>query len=347
MNKLLSVVGCSLMISQCFAAAEVPAKPDYAIIKRIPLAGDGGWDCCRLDDAGNRLFVSHENQVQVVDVATGKLVGTIAGTKGVHDIAIAGDLKKAFISNGKDSSVTIIDVTTLAVLNKITVTGSDPDAIVYDPFSHCVFSFNGKSDNATVIDAKTDKVIATVLLGGAPEFAVSNGAGLLFVNLEDKDEVAVIDTKSMKIERRWPVAPASKPCAMAIDVKTNRLFIGCRSKVGLAMDAASGKVLASLPIGDHVDGACFDASKGLAFFSNGEGTITAIEAEPVDNYEVVQTIATQKGAKTIALNPVTHHLYLPSAEYGTAPAPTTDKPKPKAPVKPGSFVILDVGPAGK
>jgi YVTN family beta-propeller protein len=243
--------------------------------------------------------------------------------------------------------VTIVNTTTLAAIKKISVTGGDPDAIVYDPFSHCVFSFNGKSDNATAIDAKADTVKATVSLGGGPEFAIANGSGLLYVNLEDKNEVAVINTKTMLVEKRWSVSPASKPCAMAIDVKNNRLYIGCRSKAGLVMDATSGKVLASLPIGDHVDGACFDASKGLAFFSNGEGTITVVEAEAGDSYEVVQTITTQKGAKTIALDEATHHLFLPTAAYGTAPAPTTDLPKPKAPVKPGSFMVLEVGPTGK
>jgi YVTN family beta-propeller protein len=347
MMKMLVMLVCSAMLYFSSAFAETPEKSNYTVINRIPLAGDGGWDCCKLDEAGNRLFVSHGSQVQVIDVTTRKQVGIVLDTKGVHDIAFVSELKKAYVSNGKDTSVTIVDLTTLATLNKIHVTGSDPDAIIYDPFSQCVFVFNGKSDNATAIDARTDKVTATIALGGAPEFAVPNDAGLLYVNIEDKDEVAVINTRTMLVEKKWPVASAPKPCAITIDKKNNRLFVGCRSKVMVVMDATSGKVLATLPIGDHVDGACFDVSKGLAFFSNGEGTITVIEAEAGNNYEVAQTVPTQKGAKTIALNAVTHHMYLPTADYGAAPAPTAENPKPKAPVKPGSFVVLEVAPKGK
>ena len=335
------------MLLSGFAASQATEKPNYSIVNRIPLSGDGGWDCCRLDETNKRLFVCHENQVQVLDVATRKQVGEISGTKGVHDIAFAPEFNKAFISDGKDDSVTVINETTLTVMSKIRVTGSDPDAIVYDPFTRRVFAFNGKSDNATVIDAKTDKVLGTIALGGGPEFAVSNGAGLLYVNVEDKGEVAAINTRTLRIERRWSVAPASKPCAIAFDKMHNRLFVGCRSKVMLAMDATSGKALATLPIGDHVDGACFDSSMGLVFFSNGEGTITVIEADEGDTYEIVQTIVTQKGAKTSALNQQTHCLYLPTAEYKQAPAPMAEKPKAKAPVKPNSFAVLEVGPSGK
>ena len=345
--KSLVLLGCSALLFQCSAATEKPLKSHYSVMSKIPLAGDGGWDCCEIDASGSRLIVSHENQVQVIDIATRKQVGVIPDTKGVHGIAVAPELKKAYISSGKDSSVSVIDMATLVAVKKIQVTGSDPDAIVYDPFTRRVFAFNGKSDNATVIDAKTDKVVATIALDGAPEFAVSNAAGMLYVNLEDKGEVAEINTQKMLVEKRWPVAPATRPCAMAIDKKHHRLFIGCRSKVMVVLDAISGKALATLPIGDHVDGACFDASKGLVFFSNGEGTITIIEAEAGDTYEVVQTVVTQKGAKTIALNAKTHRLYLPAAEYGIAPLPTTDGPKPKAPVKPGSFAVLEVGPAEK
>jgi DNA-binding beta-propeller fold protein YncE len=240
-----------------------------------------------------------------------------------------------------------VDLKTLALVKKIHVTGIGPDAIVYDPFSRDIFAFNGKTNNVTAINAKTDNIVATIPLSGKPESAESNGAGLLYNNLEDKSEVAVINTKSMKVEKTWSVAPGEGPTALAIDNTNHRLFVGCGNKVMVVMDAVSGTVIKSLPIGDHVDAACYDATAGLVFFSCGEGSISVIEAGKNDEYEVVQTVTTQKGAKTIAINAKTHHLYLPTAEYDAAPETTEENPKPKAKVKPGTFVVLDVAPAAK
>jgi YVTN family beta-propeller protein len=346
MKKRGFVFGC-IVVLMCGCQFTITAAPPmaYSIINHFAVGGEGGWDFCALDDATGRLFISHETQVQVVDVSTGKQIGAISDTKGVHGIAFAPEVNKAYISNGKDTSVSVIDLKSLVLIKKVHVTGTGPDAIVYESFSHSMVVFNGKSDNATVIDVKTDKVTATIALEGKPESAASDGAGLLYDNYEDKNQVAVINMKSMKVEKKWPVAPGEAPSAMAIDNQNHRLFIGCGNKMMVVMDAINGKVITSLPIGDHVDAACFDSSTGLIFFSNGEGNITVIESEKKDDYEVAQTVMTQKGAKTIAMSAKTHHLYLPAAEYNAAPAPTTENPKPKAKVKPGTFVILDVAPA--
>jgi YVTN family beta-propeller protein len=347
MKKRAFIFGCAALVVSGYQMSIAAASAEYSIVNRIAMGGEGGWDFCAFDDATARLFVSHETQVQVVDVSTGKQIGDISDTKGVHGIAFAQEVNKAYISNGKDTSVSVVDLKSLALIKKVHVTGIGPDVIVYEPFSRSIVVFNGKSDNATVIDVKTDKVTATIALDGKPEFAASDGAGLLYDNYEDKSQVAVINMKSMKVEKKWPVAPGEAPSAMAIDHQNHRLFIGCGNKMMVVMDAMSGKVIKSLPIGDHVDAACFDTSTGMIFFSNGEGSITVIESEKKDEYEVVQTIVTQKGAKTIAMSAKTHHLYLPTADYGAAAVPTTENPKPKAKVKPGTFVILDVAPAAK
>ena len=347
MKKSLLVLGFSVLVSSGFAAMDAVPASGYSILNKFHLEGEGGWDYCALDDATGRLFVSHESQVHVMDVATGKQIGAIDDTKGVHGIAFAYDANKAYISNGKDTSVSIVDLKTLALIKKVHVTGIGPDAIVYEPFSKCVFTFNGKTNNATIIDVKTDKVKATIALGGKPEFAVSDGVGHLFDNIEDKSEVAVINTKSMKIEKSWPIAPGKEASALAIDNQDHRLFIGCHNKLMVVMDAVSGKIITSLPIGDHVDAAAFDAGKQMVYFSNGEGTVTAIQKSGKDDYKVLENIVTQKGAKTMALSATSHHLYLPTAEYNPAPAPTAENPKPKAIPKPGTFMVLDIAPAAK
>jgi len=345
MKKVVTLIGSSALIALCGAAETAPSN--FSIVNRFHLDGNGGWDCCAIDDATGRLFVAHESQVQVLDVASGKLVGTIADTKGVHGIAFAHDVNKVYTSNGKENTVSVADLKTLALIKKVKLTGEDPDAISYDPFTHRIFSFNGKSENATVIDTKTDSVVGTVALGGGPEFSEGDGTGLLYVNLEDKNEVAVIDTKKMSVIKKWSVAPGTSPCSIALDTKDHRLFIGCRSKVMVVLDMVSGKQIASLPIGDHVDGAAFDADKQLVYFSNGQGTITVVKKTGSNGYAVQETIPTQKGAKTIALSMKSHHLYLPTADYNAAPAPTADNAKPKASVKEGTFMILDVAPMSK
>jgi YVTN family beta-propeller protein len=347
--KAATIISCIIALLAFGAASgDSTHVSEYSIVNRIPLTGDGGWDYCAVDDSTGRLFVSHGTQVQVVDPDTRRETGAIPDTRGVHGTALVRGLNKAYISDGKDTAVTVADLTTLAVLKKIHVSGLNPDAIVYDPFSGCVFTFNGKSGSASVIDTKSDSVVATIPLGGKPEFPAADGRGKLYVNLEDKNRVAVINTKSMRIEKSWPTGPGREPSAMAIDTVAHRLFIGCHNRMMVVMDAVSGRVIATPPIGSGVDAAVFDPGTQRAFSSNGDGTVTVIQqSSGGKSYAVLENIITQKGARTMALNPKSHVLYLPDAEFDAAPAPTTDNPKPRAPVKPGSFMVLEIAPVAK
>jgi DNA-binding beta-propeller fold protein YncE len=345
--RSFSVFCCSTILFLCAVSQGEPSAPEYAVVNKIALAGEGGWDYCTVDDSTGRLFVSHNMQVQVVDIASQQQIGVISDTRGVHGIALVREQGKVYMSNGDDTSVTVADLGTLAFIGKIHVTGLDPDAIIYDPFSGCIVTCNGKSGTATLIDTKNDAVLATIVLGGKPEYAASGNNGKIYVNLEDKDAVAVINMKTRKVEKKWSVAPGSSPSAMAIDTADHRLFIGCRSKVLIVMDAVNGKVIATLPIGEHVDAAAFDPATQRVFCSNGVGTVTVVQKTGKNGFKVVENIATQKGAKTMALDRSTHRLYLPTAEYDKAPEPTTENPKPKAKVRSGSFMILEVAPIEK
>jgi DNA-binding beta-propeller fold protein YncE len=320
------------------------AQSNYKPIKKINVEGEGGWDLLTVDESKGRLFLSHKTVVQVVDVKNGKLISTIPDTKGVHGITLAADLNKGYISNGKDSSVTIFDLRTLAVLKKVQVTGRNPDAILYDEFTHKVFVYNAATLNATVIDAKTDKIISTISFIGNPELSVNDGKGKVYVNLEDKSKVCVINATTLKLEQTWDLAPGEEPTGIAMDRETNRLFIVCANKLMVIMDAKTGHVITSLPIGEGVDGAAFDPIKKRAYSSNGDGTLTVVQEEDPNTFKVLENVATQKGARTIAIDSRTHHLYLPTAEFGPAPEPTAENPHPRATIKPGSFVVLDIEP---
>jgi YVTN family beta-propeller protein len=274
---------------------------------------------------------------QVIDLKTGKLAGTIPDTKGIHGIAIASDLNKGFTSNGRDSSVTVFDLKTLQVTGRIIVTGANPDCILYDPYSQKIYTYNGRSSNATVIDAKENKVVATVPLDGKPEFSVSDGKGKIYVNIEDKSMINVIDAKTYTVISHWPIAPGEEPSGLALDNETHRLFSVCGNKMMVVTDAESGKVITTLPIGGGCDGVAFDPELKRAYSSNGEGSITVVQEENANSFIVLETIPTLAGARTITVDKATHHLYLPTAEYGEAAAGQR-----RPPVKPNSFVILDV-----
>ncbi|HMD68781.1 MAG TPA: hypothetical protein VKF42_07850 [Chitinivibrionales bacterium] len=263
------IAAVSLLCLDALLLAQT-SRGHYRITNKIHVDGDGGWDYITADDSTGRLFVSHGTVVQVVDAKTGK----IAGTNGVHGIALARNVNKGFTSDGRDTAITVFDCTTLKVLQKVRVTGINPDAIVYDAFSHSVLAFNGKSSNATVIDAKTDKVTATIPLDGKPEFPAPDGHGSLYVNIEDRNVVEVIDTKTMKIERKFSIAPGESPTGLALDAAADRLFVGCGNKLLVIADAKAGKVLTSLPIGDHVDAVAFDPLYKRAYASCGDGTLT-------------------------------------------------------------------------
>ncbi|HWY97623.1 MAG TPA: YncE family protein [Bacteroidia bacterium] len=335
-------LAASLLIASTITTLK--AQSHYKIANKISLEGDGGWDYIAVDDNANRLYVSHGTMVQVVDLSTNKLVGTIPDTKGVHGIAIASDLNKGFISDGKDSAVTIFDLKTLATLAKVNVTGKNPDCILYDAFTQRVFTFNGRGGNSTVIDAKTNAVIGTIVLPGKPEFAVADGKGKIFLNLEDKSKVCRIDAKDMKVEESWSLGTGDGPSGLAIDTKTRRLFSVCDNKLMIVMNADNGKIVDSIAIGDGVDAVAFDYGNNKIYSSNGDGTLTVVQEKDANTFTVLENVATQKRARTDCVNSKTHHIYLPTAEFGPAPEATKENAHPRPPVKPGSFVVLDVMP---
>ena len=305
----------TLSLTISFLIAPAYPADRYHIIKKIPIAGQGSWDYLTVDDGARRLYVSHGTRVEVLDADSWAVVGAVENTLGVHGIAVAPELGRGFVSNGQSSTVTIFDLKTLAPIRQIP-TGKKPDAIIYDPATSRVFAFNGDGNSATVIDAATGEVRGTVDLGGGPEFAVSDGAGYVFDNLEDQSMVVKIDARKMRVEKRWPTAPCASPSSLAIDRPNRRLFIGCRSRVMAVMNADTGAVIASLPIGDHVDATAFDPDTRLIFNSNGEGTITVIHQDSPDKYSVVENVQTLPRAKTLALDSRTHQLFLSTAEAG-------------------------------
>lgn len=320
---------------------------DYKLSKKINIVGDEGWDYLAIDDISQHLFVSHGSVVNVVDLKSDKTIATIPDTKGVHGIAIANDLNKAFISNGKDNSIAVVNLKTFDLIEKIIIEGIKPDAILYDKFSKKVFAFNAKTNDATVLDANTNKVIKTIALGGKPEFSVTNTKGLIYVNIEDKNEIKTINATTLEVTNTWSIAPGDEPSGLAIDMETNRLFSVCGNKLMIVVDASNGKIIKILPIGEGCDGVVFDAKKKLVFSSNGEGTITVVKEENATAFAVLETVKTQKGARTIALNKTTNQLYLPTAEFGAKPEPTAENPRPRAKIVPNSFVVLVVETAGK
>jgi hypothetical protein len=260
----------------------------------------------------------------------------------VHGIALAPELSRGFISNGRANTATIFDLKTLKPLGQVK-TGTNPDAILYDPFSKRVFAFNGRSHDATVFDAATGEVAGTIALGGKPEFATTDGKGKVYVNIEDTSEVAEIDSQKLIVVKRTSLKPCEEPSGMGLDVEHHRVFSVCGNKIMTVLDAGAGKVIATVAIGGGTDGAGFDAGTGLAFSSNGEGTLTVVRETSAGKFEVAETVTTQRGARTMAVDPKTHKLYLPTAEFGPAPAPTPDVPRPRpTPVK-DSFTVLVVG----
>ena len=295
--------------------ASSSSNGSYSVIKKIPIPGQGSWDYLTIDDAARRLYVSHGTQVEVLDVDSGAIVGKIENTLGVHGIAVAVDLGRGFVSDGQSSTVTIFDLKTLKTIAEVPA-GKKPDAIIYDPATSRVFAFNGGSNSATVIEAKDGKVAGTIDLGGGPEFAAADGNGFVYDNLEDESLVLKINSRTLKVEQRWPAAPCASPSSMAMDRANRRLFLGCRSKVMAVMNSETGQVITTLPIGDHVDATAFDDETRMIFNSNGEGTVTVIHQESPDKYSVVETVKTVPRAKTSALDPKTHQLFLSTAEAG-------------------------------
>jgi DNA-binding beta-propeller fold protein YncE len=345
MKRLLVFAGFLFLFFTGSELIAQNAKSSYSIVNNINLPGEGGWDYLSVDEVGGRLFVSHGTVVQVVDLKTRKLIGTIEDTPGVHGIAIAPDLNKAFISVGRNASVKVINLTTLAVIADVKVTGENPDAIMYDKFSKKVLTFNGRTANATVFDAVNNKVVGTIALAGKPEFPASNGKGKIYVNIEDKSLISVIDINSMKVDTSWPITPGEEASGLALDNRTGRLFAVCRNKLMVVVDVITGKVITTLPIGKGCDGVKFDPSLKRAYASNGEGTMTVVQEIDKENFKVLENIKTTPGARTLAVDTRTHHIYTPTAEFNPAPPATADNPHPRRSAKPGTFHIIEIAPA--
>jgi YVTN family beta-propeller protein len=326
-----------LVVSSSFAA---PAG--YHLLKKHVLGGEGGWDYMALDGRTRLLYVTHGNAVEILNVDTGVKGEAITGLKGVHGVAFAPERNRGYISNGRGNSVSVFDLKTRQVLAEIPTSGQNPDSIMYDAFSGRVFTFNGRTANATAIDAATDKVVGTVDIGGKPEFAVTDGKGTIFVNNEDKSEVVAFDAKSLEVKKRWSIAPGEGPSGLAIDLQGKRLFSVC-DNIMVVSDFEIGRVVTTVPIGGGPDAVRYDPGTRLVFASNGEGSLTVVQQESADKYAVLETVPTARGARTMELDPETHHVFVVTAEYGPAPAPTAEQTRPRPTVVPGSFMVLEFG----
>lgn len=332
MKKMLLPVLLTLATMAC------RADGPYHFIKEIPVGGNGGWDYLSVDSAAQRLYVSHGTEVAVIDLARDQVVGTITNTPGVHGLAPAPSLGRGLVTCGRENKAAIVDLKTLQTISKVD-TGANPDGMLFEPGRQEFYTFNGRGNSATVIDAKSGNVVTTIPLGGKPEFAqADSAAGRVYDNLEDKSIVAVIDNKSHEVVARWPIAPGKEASGMAIDLKNHRLFLGCGNKLMVMMDSENGKVLTSVPIGQGVDANAFDPETQLAFASCGDGTTTIAKAEAPDKLTVVQTLTTERGDRTMALDTGTHRIYLATAKF-EAPAEGQRRGR----MVPGTFRILVYG----
>jgi len=332
----------SSLILLIAAVALAAAGPGYKVVNTYKVGGDGGWDYLTADAAARRLYISRATHVIVLDLDSGKPVGDIGDTPGVHGIALAPELGRGFVSNGRENTVSIFDMKSLATSSKVKV-GDNPDAILYDPATKRVFTFNGRSQDSTAIDAEKGTVLGTIKLGGKPEFAASDGKGGIWVNIEDKSELVSIDPTKLEVKSKWPLAPCKEPSGLSLDKKNRRLFVGCDNKMMAVVNADTGKVLATPAIGDGVDATAFDDETGLAFASCGEGVLTVVKEESVDKFSVAENVPTQAGARTMALDSKTHNVFVVTAKFGPPPAATADNPHPRRSILPDTFVVLVLG----
>lgn len=312
------------------------AQTGYHLAKTFRIASPGGWDYPASDPGSNRLYLSHGQQVNIIDKTTGDSVGVITGTTGVHGIAFANSVGKGYTSNGRLNNVTVFELSTGKVLTQVAV-GTNPDWIMYDPYSKKVITINHTGGDLTVINPQTDQVEGTIKVGGVLETAVSNNAGKLYVNVEDKNEIVEVDLAKKEATHRWTLAPGEGPTGLAIDLKTKRLFATCE-KLLVIMDADNGAIVTKIPIGNGCDGAAFDAATKLIFTSNGEGTVSVVKEISANEFKLVETVATKRGARTITLDEKTHNLYLPTADFEPLPAGAAPNMRPR--MVPGSFQVL-------
>ncbi|HTT24471.1 MAG TPA: hypothetical protein VMG82_36470 [Candidatus Sulfotelmatobacter sp.] len=318
------------------------AAAGYHVAQTYKIGGEGGWDYLTADANARRLYISRGTHVIVLDLDSGKTVGDIPDTQGVHGIALAPDLGRGFTSNGREGTVTIFDLQTLKPIGEKVKVGDNPDAILYDPATKRVFTFNGRSQDATAIDASSGKVLGIIKLDGKPEFAATDLKGTVFVNIEDKSELTAIDPSKLEVKAKWPLAPCTEPSGLAIDRKNRRLLAGCDNKMMAVVDADTGRVLATPAIGEGVDATAYDDETGLAFASCGEGVLTVVKQESPDKYSVAENVKTERGARTMALDTKTHNVYTVTAKFGPRPAPTADNPRPRPPILPDTFIVLVV-----
>ena len=340
----MKLVICSLTALVLFLANAACGEGEYKFIKEIPIGGEGGWDILTVDSGARRLYLSHASKVVVVDLEKNSVAGEIADTPGVHGFVVAPEQQRGFSTNGKEAKVSVVDLKTLSTISKVE-TGENPDALVYEPNRGEVYVFNHTGKSATVIDAKTAKVVSTISLGGSPEFgAADSKGGRVYCNLEDKNEVAVIDTAKREVTARWPLAPGEEPTGIALDATHHRLFVVCHNKMMAMFDTQTGKVVATVPIGAGVDGCAFDDATQLAFASCGDGTTTIAREETPQKLTVVQTLKTEPRARTIALDPKTHWIYLPSAQFQPPPFPSPGASPGRPMIVPNSLKLLVYGP---
>ncbi len=333
MKKIIGV-----FVSATFAATSVLAQGSgFHVLNTFHIQSAGRWDYIAVSPVSENIYVSHMTQVNILNKNTGDSVGVIPNTEGVHGIAFAPAFKKGFTTNGKLNTVSVFDINTNAVLAQVK-TGDNPDAIMYDGYSKKVYVCDGKSKDLAVIDPANNEVVKTVPLGGKPETAVSDNAGNIYINIEDKNEIAVVNTKTYTVVHRWKVGKGDEPSGLAIDTKTKRLFAGCGNKILVLMNAENGKIVKELTIGDGCDGVAFDPTLKYAYSSNGDGTLTVIHEKSASDIAVIDNVATKKGARTLAVDEKTHKVYLPTADFG---APVAGEKRP--PMIPGTFQVLVVG----
>jgi len=339
--RVRTLVGCAMAVGLC-GTARANAQ-SYHVARTVKLGGDGGWDYLALDTVGHRLFIARQDRVLVVDPDAGTVLAEIPGLVRAHGIAFAYEAGHGFATSGPDSSVTMFDLQTLHVLRHTTA-ALDADAVLFDPGTHRVFTFNGDSHTASVIDAASGERIGTIDLGAGPEFGVTAGDGKLYVNLEDKGAVAEIDAATMRVTRQWSIAPCEGPTGLAVDRVHHRLFSGCHSGVMAISDATAGKLVTTVPIGHGVDACRFDPGTALAFASNGDGTLTVVHEDTPDKFSVIANVPTQRGARTMEVDPRTHRVYTVTADFGPPPPATPEHPRPRPSIVPGTFVLLVLDP---
>ena len=320
--------------------AASPGASGYHLAATWKPGGDGGWDYLTFDPAAHRLYVTRPDRVQVIDGDKGTLIGEVPGLDGGHGVAVAPEFNRGFASSGKSGTVVVFDLQTLQPVGGPVAVGKKPDAIIYEPLTKHVFAFNGESEDASVIDAATAKVVATIPLGGGPEFATADGKGGLFVNLEEQSKTLAIDVHKNVVTQSWALAPGESPSGLAIDPARHRLFAGCHNEQMAVLDAESGKVLATPAIGKGVDACAFDPGTGFAFASCGDGTLTVIKEEPAGEFRVVERVSTKQSARTMALDTATHAVYVAAADFEPAPTPAPGAPRVRPKMVAGSFVIL-------